>query len=110
MPVTAAPVAPSTEFRVGLTECDITASTADITGQPTTLVVSNAGATTNDLRGGGRGRGRRRHTAAQHGEQQELVVTAPPGASVQPWCTVPGHRAQGMHALLTVPQSRHRLR
>jgi hypothetical protein len=86
--------------RVGLTEWTIVVSQSRVPAGRLRLVVTNAGATTHDLvvRDS---RGTWETPDLRPGEQTRLTVRAGPHETLQLWCSMPGHRAQGMHTTLT---------
>lgn len=95
----AGPAASTT--RVGLIDWEITTAAQTLQSGPVTLDVTNAGATEHDLRVSGE-----RVDAATPvlapGEQATLVVDLDGESRVLLWCSVPGHRAQGMERRLPV--------
>ncbi|WP_370327125.1 cupredoxin domain-containing protein [Euzebya sp.] len=86
---------------VGLTDFAIATSAERLVDGVVTVQVTNAGATAHDLRVAG-------------GDVQRATSVLPPGAStvirlnasgeetLNLWCTLPGHRRQGMEATLRV--------
>ncbi|CAN5868957.1 hypothetical protein BH23ACT10_BH23ACT10_25380 [soil metagenome] len=102
-PVTPAEaVAPATEVRVGLTEWDIVTDGSELAAGPVELTITNVGSTAHDLRAAIDGGTTAATPLLQRGERQQLTFDAPAGATVELWCTVPGHDAQGMHTTLAV--------
>ena len=86
--------------RVGLTEWTIVASRSRVPSGRLSLVETNAGATIHDLVV--RDSLGTWETPDLHpGEQTRLTVRAGPHETLQLWCSMPGHRAQGMHTTLT---------
>jgi len=94
------PAADHAPVRVGLTEWTIVVSRSQVPAGKLHLVVTNAGATTHDLvvRGS---RGTWGTPDLAPGERARLTVRAAPHETLQLWCSMPGHRAQGMHTTLT---------
>jgi hypothetical protein len=93
--------APARDVRVGLTEWEIVTSAAVLAPGAVTLTVTNAGATAHDLRVATDAR----ETGVpllQPGAAQPLRVTVAAGEQVRLWCSVPGHRRQGMETTLQV--------
>jgi uncharacterized cupredoxin-like copper-binding protein len=86
--------------RVGLTEWTIVVSRSQVPTGKLRLIVTNAGATTHDLVVRGR-RGTWETPDLAPGERARLTVRAAPHETLQLWCSMPGHRAQGMHTTLT---------
>ncbi|HEY3529703.1 MAG TPA: hypothetical protein VGK78_11170 [Nocardioides sp.] len=86
--------------RVGLIEWTIVTSRSRVPAGRLTLVVTNAGTTVHDLvvRDG---RGTWETPDLHPGQQTRLTVQAGPHETLQLWCSMPGHRAQGMHTTLT---------
>jgi hypothetical protein len=88
------------DVRVGLTEWTIVASRSQVRPGRVSILVTNAGATVHDLVV--RDRSGTWETPDLHpGEQVRLVVRAAPHDILQLWCSMPGHRAQGMHTTLS---------
>jgi uncharacterized cupredoxin-like copper-binding protein len=104
-PVTARQVtqgAPSArQVRVGLTEWTISTSSSSAPAGRVTLVVTNAGGTEHDLVVRGRA-GSWETPDLDPGQQSRLTVRARPGEVLKMWCSMPGHRAQGMHTTLRI--------
>jgi hypothetical protein len=88
------------DLRVGLTEWTILVSRELVPPGRLTLLVTNTGATEHDLvvRDG---RGTWETADLRPGERTVLVVRAGPLETLRLWCSMPGHRAQGMHTTLT---------
>lgn len=90
------------DMRVGLVDYDITTRNVAVRPGRVTLRVTNAGRTAHDLRVAGQ------ETAAQlatldPGESQTLdVEVAAVEDELTLWCTLPGHRQQGMETTLPV--------
>lgn len=89
------------ELRVGLLEYDVAVSHATVTAGLVTLAVTNAGVEAHDLRVEGTGEPAALDALAP-GEAAELIVEAPVGAELVLWCTLPGHRRQGMETTVAV--------
>jgi hypothetical protein len=104
-PTTARPTTQSTAgqggIRVGLTEWTISTSSRTAPAGRDTLVVTNAGGTEHDLVVVGRS-GTWETPDLDPGQQTRLTVRARPGETLKLWCSMPGHRAQGMHTTLRV--------
>ena len=87
--------------RIGLTEWDITSSATALTDGLVTLKITNAGATAHDLR-------------VSNGDREEASPVLAPGETfllafravgddeITLWCSLPGHRQQGMERALPV--------
>jgi hypothetical protein len=89
------------EARVGLVEWQVATSTSALNRGQVTLVVTNAGSTSHDLRVRGvRVDGRTRELSP--GQKAVLSLDLTGERQVELWCTVPGHRAEGMHTKLAV--------
>jgi NAD(P)-dependent dehydrogenase (short-subunit alcohol dehydrogenase family) len=86
--------------RVGLTEWTIVVSRSHVPAGRLHLVVTNAGATIHDLVVKD-SRGTWETPDLAPGERTRLTVRAGPHETLQLWCSMPGHRAQGMHTTLT---------
>jgi hypothetical protein len=86
--------------RVGLTEWTIVVSRTTVRPGRLVFLVTNTGATVHDLvvqdpQGTW-------HTPdLSPGQQTGLVVRARPRETLQLWCSMPGHRAQGMYTTIT---------
>ena len=92
----------SGDVRVGLVDFDITLAADAVTPGRHELAVTNAGAAAHDLVVSD-GADRRAATAVlRPGEQEDLIVDAEAGGTLTLWCSVPGHRAQGMELRLPV--------
>ena len=87
--------------RIGLTEWDITSSATALTDGLVTLEITNAGATTHDLRVSGGDREQVSPMLAP-GETAELAFRAVGDDEITLWCSLPGHRKQGMERQLPV--------
>lgn len=97
----AAGTAAEGELRVGLLEYEVAVSHRAVTPGPVTLEVTNAGAEGHDLRVEGAA-GPAATEVLRPAESAELVVDAPAGSELTLWCTLPGHRAQGMETTIRV--------
>jgi hypothetical protein len=88
------------QVRVGLTEWTIVVSRSEVPPGRLHLLVTNAGATMHDLvvRDS---RGTWETADLRPGQRTGLTVRAGPHETLQLWCSMPGHRAQGMHTTLT---------
>jgi nitrite reductase (NO-forming) len=92
---------PVTDARVGLVEWQVATSAGALKAGPVTLQVTNAGTTEHDLRV--RGVHVDGHTARlSPGQKTVLSLDLTGERRVELWCTVPGHRAEGMHTTLRV--------
>ena len=99
-PAPPAPQASSNDVRVGLTEWDVVASATAVSAGKLRLTVTNAGTTAHDLRVAGATRGGTRLLAP--GESQKVMLDIAVSGTLQLWCDVAGHRAQGMALELPV--------
>jgi hypothetical protein len=88
-------------IRVGLSEWTISTSSATLPPGWVTLVVTNAGGTEHDLVVRGRA-GTWETPDLDPGRQSRLTVRGRAGETLHMWCSMPGHRAQGMHTTLQV--------
>ena len=88
-------------IRVGLSEWTISTSSGTAPAGRVTLVVTNAGGTEHDLVVRGRS-GTWETPDLDPGQQSRLTVRARAGETLRLWCSMPGHRAQGMHTTLHV--------
>jgi hypothetical protein len=88
-------------IRVGLSEWTISTSSATVLSGRVTLVVTNAGGTEHDLVVRGRA-GTWETPDLDPGRQSRLTVRGRAGETLHMWCSMPGHRAQGMHTTLQV--------
>lgn len=88
------------DVRVGLTEWTIAVSRSRVPSGRLGLLVTNTGATVHDLVVHDR-EGTWETAELSPGQQSGLVVRAGPHETLQLWCSMPGHRAQGMHTTLT---------
>jgi uncharacterized cupredoxin-like copper-binding protein len=104
---TAAPAASASSMpaaasiRVGLSEWTIALSAGRVRAGTVTMKVTNAGATMHNLVVKG-ALGKWHTPDLQPGQHATLRVHTKPGERLQMWCAVPGHRAQGMYAVLNV--------
>lgn len=92
---------PAERARVGLVEWEVTTAAGALVKGPVVLVVTNAGTTEHDLRI----RGRRTDATTPRlpsGGTAQLKVDLSGEREVELFCTVPGHRAQGMVRRLPV--------
>ena len=95
------PGPPTDDARIGLTEWDITSSATALTAGMITLEITNAGATTHDLRVSN-GDLQEVSPVLSPGETAELVFRAVGDDAITLWCSLPGHRQQGMERQLPV--------
>ena len=99
-----APVAETAarEIRVGLLEWEITTDFPAVAAGDVTLRITNAGSSAHDLAVVGP-RGRSAVTRVlPPGGATTLVIAAEDTDELQLWCTVAGHRTQGMELRLPV--------
>lgn len=96
---------PSDALRVGLVEWDVAGAAQSLAGGPVTLVVTNAGTTEHDLRVRGDRADSGTPTLAP-GERATLEVDLGGEQEVLLWCSLPGHRAQGMARTVPVAPAR----
>ena len=89
------------ELRVGLVDFDITTAAAGLAPGRIDLDVTNAGSTGHDLVVEA-GAEVTATEVLEPGEGEELAVTVPGDGAVTVWCSVAGHRAQGMELALPV--------
>ena len=92
---------PSHSVRVGLSEWTITLAPAVALAGRITLTVTNAGGTGHDLVVAGRD-GSWATKELAPGQRARLVVLGRAGERLHLWCSVPGHRLQGMDTHLPV--------
>ena len=98
---TAAEGAPADRIDVGLTDFTIATSTARVVAGTITLDVTNVGATAHDLRIDGDGIEQRSEVLPPGATT--MVNVATDGADILTlWCSLPGHRRQGMETTLSV--------
>lgn len=90
------------EVRVGLLEWEITTDFRAVAGGDVTLNVTNAGSTAHDLAVVGRGGVSAKTRVLPPGDTTSLVIAAKDTDELQLWCTVTGHRSQGMELRLPV--------
>ncbi|MGH3665517.1 MAG: hypothetical protein ACRDU8_05420 [Egibacteraceae bacterium] len=86
---------PAVSARVGLIEWEITTSTPVLAHGKASLTVANAGTTAHDLRVSGAGVDAATPALAP-GERAVLSFEVDAGDELVLWCTIPGHREQGM--------------
>ncbi len=92
---------PVANARVGLVEWQIATSAGALTSGPVALEVTNAGTTVHDLRVTGAHVDE--HTIRlSPGQKTELKLDLTGEKQVELWCTLPGHRTEGMHTSLRV--------
>jgi len=89
------------QLRVGLTEWTIVTSRSQVSSGRITLVVTNAGATVHDLVVHDSS-GTWETADLRPGEQTGLVVRARSHETLHLWCSMPGHRTQGMDTTVSV--------
>ena len=93
--------APPSELRIGLADFDIATSSDTVEAGAVTIDVTNVGATEHDLRIQG-------DTldasvpALSPGGTSTVTIRTEDEREVTLWCTLPGHRSQGMEATLAV--------
>ena len=92
---------PTDTARIGLTEWDITSSATALTDGLVTLEITNAGTTTHDLRVSNGDREEASPMLAP-GETFRLTFRAVGDDEITLWCSLPGHRQQGMERELPV--------
>ncbi|WP_341252343.1 hypothetical protein [Euzebya pacifica] len=98
---TAADGAPSDRIDVGLTDFAIATSNARVVMGTVTMDITNAGATAHDLRVDGGGIDERSEVLPPGATT--MVSVATDGAdALTLWCSLPGHRRQGMETTLSV--------
>ncbi len=98
-PVVTGPV--TGNVRVGLTEWTILLSRHVLPSGVVRLTVTNTGATEHDLVVQG-DRGTWASPDLTPGQATTMRIRAVPGERLQMWCSMPGHRAQGMNAVVRV--------
>jgi uncharacterized cupredoxin-like copper-binding protein len=91
----------SDHARVGLVEWEVTSSVRALAAGPVTLQVTNAGTTAHDLRVRGR-RADKQTVVLAPGQTATLQVDLTGERQVELWCTVAGHRAEGMDRRIPV--------
>jgi len=94
---------PQRDARMGLVEWEVTSSAGSLEGGPVTLEVTNAGTSAHDLRVTGPSTEAATAVLAP-GEQATLLVDLAGESEVVLWCSLPGHRAQGMERRVPVAQ------
>jgi hypothetical protein len=87
--------------RVGLIEWQVTTTAGALVAGPVTLEVTNAGTTVHDLRIKG-ARADARTAQLAPGQATTLAVDLTGETRVELWCTVAGHRSEGMDTHLPV--------
>lgn len=92
---------PAGEAKVGLIEWEITTSAPALLAGPVVLEVTNAGSSAHDLRVEAGGVDAALATLAP-GEGATLELDVPAGSEALLYCTLPGHRTQGMERRLPV--------
>lgn len=93
------------ELRVGLADYEITTPAVAVPPGMATLRVTNVGRTAHDLRVAGQ-ETTAHLTTLDPGESQTLDVEVAAGEDeLTLWCTLPGHRQQGMETTLPVAAS-----
>lgn len=94
-------MAANRQLRVGLVEYEVLASHAAVLGGDVVLEITNAGAQAHDLRVDGAAQPAATPTIPPGGTAT-LRITVPAGQDeLVLWCTLPGHRAQGMQTRLS---------
>lgn len=97
-----APSAPAVDvLPVGLNEWEIATSGHDVAPGAVTLRVLNVGAAAHDLHVRGAA-GQWRTPVLGPGEGADLVIETEPGEQLHLDCTLTGHHAAGMHAVVDV--------
>jgi hypothetical protein len=94
-------VRPAHAIRVGLSEWTIALAPAVARAGRITLTVTNAGGTGHDLVVAGRD-GSWATKELAPGQRTTLVVRGRAGERLHLWCSIPGHRLQGMDTHLPV--------
>ena len=92
---------PGRELRVGLDEYEVRVSHASVLPDVVTLKITNVGREAHDLRVDGPGEPVITDTLAP-GEATTVEVDASRAGELVLWCTLPGHRSQGMATTLSV--------
>jgi hypothetical protein len=92
---------PARAIRVGLSEWTITLAPTTARAGRITLNVTNAGGTGHDLVVAGRD-GSWATKELEPGQHTTLVVRGSAGERLHLWCSIPGHRLQGMDTHLPV--------
>lgn len=91
---------PVGRVRVGLVEWAVETSSHRVLPGRVRLTVTNAGATTHDLVVSGL-LGSWSTPDLAPGQQARLTVRARPGEVLRLWCSMRGHRTEGMHTTLS---------
>lgn len=94
------------QLRIGLVEYDVLASHAAVLPGDVTLEVTNAGAEAHDLRVDGALQPAATPTLRPGDTATLPLRVAPDQEELVLSCTLPGHRAQGMHTRLAVAPQR----
>lgn len=90
-------------LRAGLLEYEVVVSHGAVTPGSVVVQVTNAGAQAHDLRIDGADATLASTTVLRPGQSVELRVDVPTGEEeLLLWCSLPGHRAQGMAATLPI--------
>ncbi|MEO2107957.1 MAG: hypothetical protein ABGZ36_20245 [Actinomycetota bacterium] len=92
---------PADRIDVGLTDFAIASSSAVVVVGTVTIDVTNAGATAHDLRIGGDGIDERSEVLPPGGTTTLSMATTE-ADRLTLWCTLPGHRRQGMETTLSI--------
>jgi hypothetical protein len=100
-PIAARGSKPARAIRVGLSEWTITLAPTTARAGRITLTVTNAGGTGHDLVVAGRD-GSWATKELEPGQHTTLVVRGSAGERLHLWCSIPGHRLQGMDTHLPV--------
>ena len=100
-PNTASGAPPADELRIGLDEYEVRASHTSALPETLTLEITNTGREAHDLRVDGAGDPIATEVLAP-GEATVIEVDAAGADELALWCTLPGHRSQGMQTTLTV--------
>jgi hypothetical protein len=90
---------PTDSIRIGLVEWDITTSSTAAADGVVTFEVTNAGTTTHDLRISD-GITEQATPVLAPGETAILSLRTDAGTDLELWCSLPGHRQQGMERRL----------
>ena len=92
---------PTDTARIGLMEWDITSSATALAEGVVTLEITNAGATTHDLRVS-TGDDEKASPILAPGESATLTFRTVGGDQITLWCSLPGHHQQGMERSVPV--------
>lgn len=95
---------PAHVLRIGLVEWAVQVQARPLAAGLATFLVTNAGTTRHDLRAAGPA-GAVQTPLLAPGQSAVLHMRVTAGERLLLWCTVPGHRAQGMHAKIMVARS-----